>query len=85
MFENFKSYNLEIYAIGSNTLKILNLALKFKIKAHKCDFLQDAVKNININLKNDEVALLSPACASLDQFSSYEERGNLFKKFVQEI
>lgn len=85
LFVNFKSYNLEIYAIGSNTLKILNLALKFKIKAHKCDFLQDAVKNINISLKNDEVVLLSPACASLDQFSSYEERGNLFKKFVQEI
>ncbi len=85
LFENFKGYNLEIYAIGSNTLKILNLALKFNIKAHKCDFLQDAVKKIDINLKNDEVALLSPACASLDQFSSYEERGNLFKKFVQEL
>lgn len=85
LFENFKGYNLEIYAIGSSTLKILNLALKFNIKAYKCGFLQDAVKNININLKNDEVALLSPACASLDQFSSYEERGNLFKKFVQEI
>lgn len=85
LFENFKGYNLEIYAIGSNTLKILNLALKFNIKAYKCGFLQDAVKNININLKNDEVALLSPACASLDQFSSYEERGNLFKKFVQEL
>lgn len=85
LFENFKGYNLEIYAIGSNTLKILNLALKFNIKAHKCEFLQDAVKNIDINLENDEVALLSPACASLDQFSSYEERGNLFKKFVQEL
>ena len=85
LFENFKGYNLEIYAIGSNTLKILNLALKFNIKAYKCEFLQDAVKNIDINLKNDEVALLSPACASLDQFSSYEERGNLFKKFVQEL
>lgn len=85
LFENFKGYNLEIYAIGSNTLKILNLALKFNIKAYKCEFLQDAVKKIDINLKNDEVALLSPACASLDQFSSYEERGNLFKKFVQEL
>lgn len=85
LFENFKGYNLEIYAIGSNTLKILNLALKFNVKAHKCDFLQDAVKKIDINLKNDEVALLSPACASLDQFSSYEERGNLFKKFVQKL
>ncbi|VYS84450.1 UDP-N-acetylmuramoyl-L-alanine--D-glutamate ligase [Campylobacter ureolyticus] len=85
LYKNFESYNLEIYAIGSNTLKILNLALKFNVKAHKCDFLQDAVKNIDISLKNDEVALLSPACASLDQFSSYEERGNLFKKFVQEL
>lgn len=85
LFENFKGYNLEIYAIGSNTLKILNLALKFNVKAYKCEFLQDAVKKIDINLKNDEVALLSPACASLDQFSSYEERGNLFKKFVQEL
>ena len=85
LFENFKGYNLEIYAIGLNALKILNLALKFNVKAHKCDFLQDAVKKIDINLKNDEVALLSPACASLDQFSSYEERGNLFKKFVQEL
>lgn len=85
LFENFKGYNLEIYAIGSNTLKILNLAWKFNIKAYKCEFLQDAVKKIDINLKNDEVALLSPACASLDQFSSYEERGNLFKKFVQEL
>ena len=85
LYKNFEGYNLEIYAIGSNTLKILNLALKFNIKAYKCEFLQDAVKNIDINLKNDEVALLSPACASLDQFSSYEERGNLFKKFVQEL
>lgn len=85
LYKNFEGYNLEIYAIGSNTLKILNLALKFNVKAHKCDFLQDAVKKIDINLKNDEVALLSPACASLDQFGSYEERGNLFKKFVQEL
>ncbi|PKZ28686.1 UDP-N-acetylmuramoyl-L-alanine--D-glutamate ligase [Campylobacter ureolyticus] len=85
LYKNFEGYNLEIYAIGSNALKILNLALKFNVKAHKCDFLQDAVKSIDISLRNDEVALLSPACASLDQFSSYEERGNLFKKFVQEL
>lgn len=85
LYKNFEGYNLEIYAIGSNALKILNLALKFNIKAYKCEFLQNAVKNIDINLKNYEVALLSPACASLDQFSSYEERGNLFKKFVQEL
>jgi UDP-N-acetylmuramoylalanine--D-glutamate ligase len=31
------------------------------------------------------VVLLSPACASFDFFSNFEERGNFFKKIVREI
>ena len=31
------------------------------------------------------IVLLSPACASFDQFSSYKERGNIFKKIVKEL
>lgn len=85
LFESFKGLNLEIYAIGLNTQKIYDLATKFGIKVYFCEFLENAVKKINSNLKNDEISLLSPACASLDQFSSYEERGNLFKKFVSEL
>ena len=29
--------------------------------------------------------LFSPACASFDNFSSYEERGDFFRKIVNEI
>lgn len=42
-------------------------------------------KKNSVNLSHDEVALLSPACASLDQFSSYAKRGEVFKKCVFQL
>lgn len=39
------------------------------------------VKSIKIAKPKDNI-LLSPACSSFDQFKSYEERGNCFKKII---
>lgn len=85
LFETVKALKIELYAIGASAGKILALADEFGIKAHKCELLQNAIKIIAKNLKADEVALLSPACASLDQFSSYAQRGELFKELVQKL
>ena len=35
--------------------------------------------------KEGDVVLLSPACASYDQFDNYEQRGKLFKQFVHAL
>ena len=42
----------------------------------------DAVHNAVKNLKNGDCLLLSPGCASFDQFENYEDRGNRFKDII---
>ncbi len=49
------------------------------------DSLQDAVAFCAKEAKDGEAVLLSPACASWDMFKSYEERGKLFKEYVNAL
>jgi len=46
---------------------------------------RDAVLLAGEAARPGDVVLLSPACASWDMFSNFEERGDLFKQIVKEI
>ncbi len=83
LFDYLKECELTLYNIGSNKEKLSALAVEYGIKSVLCKNLQDAVKKIAEKLKKEEVALLSPAASSLDEFSSYAERGNQFKEAVK--
>lgn len=86
LFKELYKYNLEVYAIGTNCDKLSALAEQYNnIQCHKCYFLENAVKQIseNMGINDVEIALLSPAAASLDQFTSYKERGEKFKQFAK--
>lgn len=75
-----------IAVFGQTKQKIANSAKKFNFKnIFICDTLKSAT-NLCFKLsKKGEVVLLSPACASFDQFKNFEERGAVFKKIVEEI
>jgi UDP-N-acetylmuramoylalanine--D-glutamate ligase len=85
LFEYLQKMDVCIYNIGSNKDKLSKLAKEYGIEFIKCQNLSDAVSKIDANLKENEVALLSPAAASLDEFSSYAQRGDEFKEAVQNI
>ncbi|KAB7886256.1 UDP-N-acetylmuramoyl-L-alanine--D-glutamate ligase [Poseidonibacter ostreae] len=82
LFENIKQLNITVYAIGSNIKRIENYCKTYNIKIESCEKLEKAVKKINENLKENSIGILSPAAASLDQFSSYAQRGKEFKSLV---
>ncbi|PWE22920.1 UDP-N-acetylmuramoyl-L-alanine--D-glutamate ligase [Aliarcobacter skirrowii] len=85
LFENIKHFDIVVYAIGSNTKKIVDFCKENRIKVFECLYLEIAVQKIDKNMKDNSIAILSPAAASLDQFKSYAQRGEIFKEFVKNL
>lgn len=64
-------------ALAKNSNKLLEI--------YHCTDLQEAVKLANKKTKIGDVVLLSPASASFDAFKNFEERGNKFKEYVNNL
>lgn len=82
LFAPLKNYDVSIYAIGSNALRLQSLCEQYAIPCTLCHTLDVAVSEIDKHLDVESIAMLSPAAASLDQFTSYAQRGNLFKEYA---
>ncbi len=70
-----------VYTIGAAAAKIESQIKGIDV-VH-AETLENAIRKANAEAQSGDVVLLAPACASFDQFKSYEHRGKMFKEIVR--
>jgi UDP-N-acetylmuramoylalanine--D-glutamate ligase len=70
--------------IGKDAEKVAR-ALDTVMPVHFADTMGAAVAMAAHSAESDDTVLLAPACASLDQYSSYMERGDKFRAAVEAL
>jgi UDP-N-acetylmuramoylalanine--D-glutamate ligase len=70
--------------IGSAAEKIAS-QIADSVKLERVGTLQRAMEHAEHAARPGDVVLLSPACASFDQFENYEHRGRVFKDLVHRL
>ena len=86
MFRQLPNNVRAIFVCGDTKKSIMDAAKKEGFLAIEgVADLEEAVLRATGLAKQNEVILLSPACASFDAFNNYEHRGEVFKALVQEL
>jgi UDP-N-acetylmuramoylalanine--D-glutamate ligase len=74
-----------IYLIGEDAPSIERTLLGTDVPLVRCGDLERAVRRAANAARAPDVVLLSPGCASFDQFADFEARGECFRELVAGI
>lgn len=86
--EIFRDRVKKAYVIGEASEEFSFWLSKNRFLHEVCSTLDVATRQAHadaLQSKSESIILLSPACASWDQFSSFEERGNYFAEQVEQL
>ena len=72
-------------ALFGEDAALIAAALQGTTQVELCDSLEDAVAKAHANAESGDIVLLSPACASFDMFSGFEQRGRCFQNAVKAV
>ncbi|WP_348666530.1 UDP-N-acetylmuramoyl-L-alanine--D-glutamate ligase [Arsenophonus symbiont of Ornithomya chloropus] len=82
-FSKLQSYvsdkNIQLCCFGSDGYRLA----KLRSDSLLVDTIEQCLQAIIKKVKSGDVVLLSPACASFDQFHNFEKRGEKFTKLVK--
>lgn len=74
--------NIRLYCFGRDGAQLA--ALRPEI-AEQTETMEQAMRLLAPRVKPGDMVLLSPACASLDQFKNFEQRGGVFTHRAKEL
>jgi UDP-N-acetylmuramoylalanine--D-glutamate ligase len=74
-----------VYLIGEAADELEAALRPAGLRLERCDDLATAVERAAASAQPGEIVLLSPACASFDQFRDFEHRGEEFRRLVQKL
>ena len=81
----YMTYVKEVICYGETKNKLKEYCDSINKKCIVLDNLLESTKKAYEISNEGDVILLSPACASWDQYKTFEERGEEFKKIVNEL
>ena len=74
-----------VCSLGQTSKRIKEWCDNLNIKCIVKETLKEALKVAHDNAVSNDVVLLSPACASWDQYKCFEDRGTEFKEIVKSL